>query len=383
MKITKKFRENALLIVIGVGLFWALFNYRLLLKVLLAAMDILRPVILGAAIAFILNVPMSALERRVLKDPKSERGKRIMMRIRRPLAIIITLLLGAGVVALVLCLVIPALIDTVSQLTSNLPVLAENAEVLFRDNETVMKWLDKIDLTQADVIGKITDWLKDGVVIMKTLDSTVSIATALFSSLINFVLGMVFAVYMLAQKEKLKRQGKKIASAFISQGMIRHISKICRRTIDIFAKFLTGQTVEAVILGSLCCIGMTVFGFPNAVIVAVLVACTALIPIVGAFIGTGVGFLLICANGFKEAVLFVIFMLILQQIEGNFIYPKVVGGSVGLPALWTLFAVTVGGNLFGIAGMFAAVPVFSVIYCTLSEVVESRNNKRDHAEASA
>lgn len=376
MKPTKKFKENAALIILGIVLFWALFNYELMLKILGYGFSILKPVVLGAVIAFILNVPMSAIERRFLKAPKKEKAERIMKKLRRPLAIVLTFLLGFGVVALVCWLVIPALIKTVSQLTEDIPVLVENTANLLKDNETVLEWLSKMNINQQDIIDKVTSWLKDGVVIMKTLDSTVSFAAALFSSVVNFVLGVFFAVYMLAQKEKLKKQSKKIASAFMSADVVRRVSKICRRTIDIFGKFLVGQTTEAVILGTLCFIGMTICRFPNAVIVAVLVACTALIPIVGAFIGTAVGFLLICVTGFKQAVLFVVFMIILQQIEGNLIYPRVVGGSVGLPALWTLFAVTVGGNMFGIIGMFMSVPVFSVIYCTLSEIVEYRNEKK-------
>lgn len=380
MKITKKFKENALLVILGVVVFWALFNYELMLKILGSVTDVLKPVLLGAVIAFILNVPMSGIEKHFLKDPKNEKAKKAMTKIRRPLAIVITFLLCLGVVALVCWLVIPALIKTVTQLTADLPVLADNFRRLVDNNAALTEWLNKIDLDQQDIINKIGSWLKDGVVIMKTLDSTVSIATAIFSSVVNFVLGMFFAVYMLAQKEKLKRQSKQIASAFVSESIVSRICKVCRRTIEIFAKFLAGQTTEAVILGSLCCIGMSIFGFPNAVIISVLVACTALIPIVGAFIGTAVGFLLICASSFKQAVFFVIFMLILQQIEGNLIYPKVVGGSVGLPALWTLFAVTVGGNMFGIIGMFMAVPVFSVVYCTLSEIVEYRNERKNSKE---
>ena len=213
------------------------------------------------------------------------------------------------------------------------------------------------------------------------MDSTISFASQLFSSVVNFVLGVCFAIYMLAQKEKLKSQSKKIFSAFLPQPFTEHCFKIARRSIDIFAKFLGGQCTEAVILGTLCAIGMTVFRFPNAAIISVLVCCTSLIPILGAFLGFAVGFLLICAVSFNQAVWFIIFMIILQQVEGNFIYPKVVGNSVGLPGLWVLFAVTVGGNMFGIFGMFLSVPVCSVIYCTLSEIVESRNKKKQKAVA--
>ena len=357
-------------------MFWALFHYELILKVLGYGVDILKPVLFGAVMAFILNVPMSAIEKHWYKEPKNEKAKKITGKLKRPVSIILTIVICIGVVTLVCWLVIPALIKTVSQLTSDIPVLINNIGDKLQESETVRQWLEKADINQQAIIDKVVNWLKDGVLVLKTLDSTVSVVTSIFSSVVNFVLGLFFAVYMLAQKEKLKSQSKKICSAFLPETAVARISKICHRTVDIFAKFLAGQTTEAVILGSLCAIGMTVFRFPNAMIISILVACTALIPIVGAFIGCAVGFLLICAQSFKSAVLFVIFFLILQQIEGNLIYPKVVGGSVGLPALWTLFAITVGGNMFGIIGIFMSVPIFSVIYVTLSEIVAYRNEKK-------
>ena len=381
MKITKKFKENALLVILGVVLFWGLTNYSLMLRVLRNIFSVMKPVIFGAVIAFILNVPMSGIEKRLFKTPKNEKYRNVCQRFKRPCSIVLTFLLCIGVVVLVCCLVIPALIKTFSQLSSDIPVLVTNIADRLENTPEIAEWLGKVNLTKDDIIQKVTGWLKDGVVILKTIDSTVSFATALFSSVVNFFLGIFFAVYMLASKEKLKSQCKRISRAFLSSSMTNRISHICRRSIDIFGSFLVGQTTEAIILGSLCGIGMAIFRFPNALIIAVLVACTALIPIVGAFLGYVVGFLLICVTDFKQAIWFLIFMFIIQAIEGNFIYPKVVGNSVGLPSLWTLFAVTIGGNMFGIFGMFIAVPVFSVIYCTIGEVVNYRNEKKTKADS--
>ena len=382
MKITKKFKENVLLVVIGVVLFWALFNYELMLKILGHIVSVLKPVLLGAVLAFILNVPMSGIEKHWFKEPKKPKAKAIANKLKRPMSIVLTLLIFLGVVTLVCWLVIPALIRTFTQLTSDIPVLVNNLTDRLGENQRLMDWISKADINTDAIVKKITNWLKDGVEVMKTLDSTVSVLTTIFSSIVNIVLGVFFAVYMLAQKEKLKRQSKKIASAFLPENIVGSISKVCRRTIEIFGKFFVGQSTEAVILGSLCAIGMSIFGFPNVMIISVLVACTALIPIVGAFLGFAVGFLLICVTSFKMAIWYLIFMLILQQVEGNLIYPRVVGGSVGLPALWTLFAITVGGNMFGIIGMFMSVPVFSVIYVTFSEIVTYRNKKRERFEIS-
>ena len=376
MKFTKKFKENAALVVLGVVLFWGLTNYDKLFKLLGIIIGVLKPVIFGCIIAFILNVPMSGIEKRLFKKPKNEKYAKAVETLKRPCSIILTFLLCIGVVALVCWLIIPALIKTFSQLSDDVPVLIASISRKLNDSPEISSWLDKVNLTTADIINKVTSWLKDGVLILNTLSSTVSFVTNVFSGLVNFFLGICFAVYMLSAKEKLKSQCKRISRAFLRDGVTDRISRICRRSIDTFGNFLVGQTTEAVILGTLCGVGMAIFRFPNALLIAILVACTALIPIVGAFLGYVVGFLLICVTDFKQAVLFLIFMFIIQAIEGNLIYPKVVGNSVGLPSLWTLFAITIGGNLFGIFGMFIAVPVFSVIYCTIGEIVNFRNDKK-------
>lgn len=381
MKFTKKFKENAALVIIGVVLFWVLFNYKLALSVLDWLLEMLKPVIIGAVMAFILNVPMSGIEKRFYKEPKNPKAKTLVQKLKRPISITLTFIIALGVLTLVCWLVIPALIKTVGQLTSDLPILAGNINQKIKNSPEILDWLDKVGLKPNELLSSVTDWLKNSVNVLSTINSTVEILGAVFSSMVNFILGLFFAIYMLAQKEKLKSQGKKLFNAFFPEKAVKSISNICRRSIDSFGKFLVGQTTEAVILGTMCGVGMLIFGFPNAMIIAVLVACTALIPIVGAFLGFAVGFLLICAVSFKQAVWYLIFMMILQQIEGNLIYPKVVGGSVGLPSLWTLFAITVGGNMFGIVGMFLAVPAFSVIYATLSEVVEYRTEKKKQEQA--
>ena len=196
------------------------------------------------------------------------------------------------------------------------------------------------------------------------------------SGVVNFFIGLVFSVYMLAQKEKLKSQLYRTCTAFLPEKAVRRLAHVGNLSKATFSIFLSGQGLEACILGSLCALGMKILGFPYAATIGVLVAVTAFIPIVGAFLGTGIGALLILITSFKQAVFFVIFMIILQQIEGNFIYPKVVGKSVGLPSMWVLFAITIGGNAGGIFGMFVAVPICSVLYCLLGDAVKICNERR-------
>lgn len=384
MKFTKKGKEYARLIIIGVLLYWGLDHYKLFLEILGYITDMIKPFLLGGIIAFILNVPMSAIEKRLFKVPAEEgRRKQRILKIKRPVSILLTFLLVIGIIVMVCWLVIPALIKTITQLSSDLPALVRNIGDNINNSPVMTEWLRRVNLDQEEIINKITSFLKDGVLVFKTLNSTISVASHVFNSVLNFIIGMIFAVYMLAQKETLKRQGKKIAKAFFKDNITEFVFKIARRSIDTFGKFLGGQCLEAVILGSLCGIGMLIFRFPNAAIISILVACTALLPIVGAFLGFTVGFLLICAVSFKQAVFYIIFMIILQQIEGNLIYPKVVGNSVGLPGLWVLFAVTVGGNMFGIVGMFLSVPACSVIYCTFAEIVNMRNLKKEQEKSTA
>lgn len=376
MNFKNNFRRQIFLVVLGVVLFWGLFNYKLVLGSLSWCIDMLKPFIIGAVIAFILNVPMSGIEKRFYREPKNEKYKKIARKLKRPVSILLTFLITLGVITLVCWLVIPALAKTIGQLAEDLPVAIKNLGETLKNNKFISEQFAKFDFDTKAVVDKITHWLNGGENVLGAISSTAGVLKGIFSSVVNFVLGMFFAVYILLQKEKLEKQCKKMFTAFLPAKVVAGIGKIGHRSVKCFGDFLTGQTIEAIILGSLCGIGMTIFHFPNAMIIAVLVACTALIPIVGAFLGFAVGFLLICAGSFKQAVWYIIFMIILQQIEGNLIYPKVVGGSVGLPSLWTLFAITVGGNMFGILGMFLAVPVFSVIYATLSEVVNYRNQEK-------
>ena len=376
----KKFRQYLLLIAFGVALFWGLTNYTIIYKMGRTVLSVLSPVIIGLCIAFILNVPMSSFERRVFR-PSKKTGKmgRIKSKLKRPVSIIFVIALFLLIIFMLFYLVIPALIDTLTQLSEEIPEFVENISRIVKDQPIILHWFESMDMSKEAAIEKLTSILKNSVLTLQTVDSTINVVSGIFSSIVNAVLGICFAIYMLAQKEKLIGQCKKLTYAFIKDEIADKMVYVCRKASDTFSKFLTGQCTEAIILGSLCMIGMLILRMPYAILVGVLVAVTAFIPIVGAFIGVAVGAFLISVTSLSQAFWFIVFMIILQQIEGNLIYPHVVGSSVGLPSIWVLFAVTVGGNIAGIIGMFVSVPVCAVLYCLLSEFV-CWLNKQKHPE---
>ena len=208
------------------------------------------------------------------------------------------------------------------------------------------------------------------------LSSTVSVASSVIGGVVNFILAFTFSIYVVHQKERLGSQAKRLLYAYLPEARSDRIIEILSLSHKTFSNFITGQFTEAIILGALCFVGMSIFRFPYALMISVLVGFTALIPIVGAFIGTIVGALLIVTVSPIQALWFILFILVLQQIEGNLIYPRVVGTSVGLPGIWVLVAVTAGGSLYGIVGMLFSVPVSSVLYCLLRETVRRRVKER-------
>ncbi|MBR1764466.1 MAG: AI-2E family transporter [Ruminococcus sp.] len=375
MKEKKKFRRQLMLVVVGVTLFWALFNLGSILSVLRRLMKILSPCIIGFLLAMILNVPMSAIERTFFKPDKDNNYGPIKAKIKRPLSLAITLVLCFGVIAAMLSLLIPEIIDTVSKMYTQVPELVNRISRHISDSKLLARWFPELNFDTAMITDRIQTALKDSELLLSTLNSTYNMASSLISTVINFIIGLFFAIYMLLQKEKLKVQLYRITTAFVNEKTARRLCYVCNMSKETFSKFISGQGLEACILGSLTCIGMLIFGFPNAFAVGVLVAVTAFIPIVGAIIGCAIGAFFIMFTSIKKALFFVLFMIILQQLENNLIYPKVVGKSVGLPSLWVLFAITVGGAMGGMLGMFISVPACSIIYCLVRELVDYRHRQ--------
>lgn len=329
------------------------------------------PFLLGGCIAFIINVPMSVLENKLFHQIKSKG-------LRRGLSLITALFLVIGIIFIVMFLVIPELGTTFLSLSKSVPVFVEKlllkAEQLFHENPQIVKQLQTVEFNWEAIFNGLLGFFKNGA--GNFLGSTVNVAMNIVSSVTTFFIALVFSFYILLQKEKLGRQVKMILAAFLPDSYYERILKIASLTYTTFANFLSGQCIEAVILGSMFFVTMSILRFPYALLIGVLIAFTALIPIFGAFIGCVVGTFLILMSSPMQALWFIVLFNVLQQIEGNLIYPKVVGGSVGLPSMWVLVAVTLGANTMGVAGMLIFIPLASVIYALFRETVYKRLRAR-------
>ena len=366
---------RGLLLVIcgGVAFYCALQNLPAVAGALKWALGILSPFLLGGAIAFILNVPMRAIERRLF--PRARRSG-----LRRSLALLLTLLAFFAVLGLASLVIGPGIRDAVISIAGQLP--AAEARLLER-LQTLAAELPQLEEALTALVQRIQQDIQWTEVSQKALDLARRLGSSLLSSgggfiggvvsgVSNFVIGLIFSFYLLLQKEKLGRQGRQVLYALLPMPRADRALEVLRLTSRTFSSFLSGQCLEAVILGTLFVAAMTVFRMPYALLVGVLIALTALIPIVGAFIGCAVGALLIAVTDPWKALMFIVLFLVLQQVEGNLIYPHVVGSSVGLPSIWVLAAVTLGGKLMGIAGMLFFIPLCSVLYALFRDFVKGR-----------
>ena len=369
----KKIRE---LIIFTVLLVVALWKFEVVIDMLKTIWGILFPFVLGGAIAFVINVPMSFLEKKIFGKTKD--GNKVGEKLARPISLLLTVILAVGVIALVMFGVIPQLTRTMGSLMISIANFVPQMQNWIREfshnNQDIMKLVNQVQFNPDQAIKWGISILGSGAGNM--MNTTMSAVGSIVSGFATFFIAFSFACYILFQKEKLYIQIRKIFFAFISRKKAEAFLKICSLTYRTFANFLAGQCLEAVILGSMFVITLSILKMPYALLIGTLIAFTALIPIFGAFIGCALGCFLIFMVSPKQAVLFIIVFLILQQIEGNLIYPHVVGGSVGLPSIWVLAAVTIGGNLMGIVGMLVFIPVVSVIYTIFREFVYMRLKKQ-------
>ena len=328
------------------------------------------PFILGGAFAFVLNVPMNFFQRHLFPEERIEKT-RWLKKAARPFSLILVLILVIGVVSVVMFILIPQLGATFGSLGSSIqnfvPKVQKWAENVFEGNEQIRSWIGNLNFDWNRIMEVGVDFFRHGAGNM--LDSTITVARSIISGLTTFFIAFVFACYILLQKEKLNIQVKKVMFAFIPRGKAEAALEVFSLTYNTFSSFLTGQCVEAVILGSMFVVSMSVLKIPYALLIGIVIAFTALIPIFGAFIGCAIGAFLIFMVNPVKALIFVILFLILQQIEGNLIYPHVVGNSVGLPSIWVLAAVSIGGSLMGIVGMPIFIPIVSVLYALFREIV--------------
>lgn len=367
MELSKKTVKRILLIItFTVLLIWAIYNHKLLFKYIGELYSLISPFVIGLCIAYVVNVIMRPIERLWMKLLSKCKGKWVE-KMKRPICLLLSILLVIGIILAVVFIIMPELSDSVSSLVSMVPSYVSEVESWW---EALALRLDKygVELPQFSFdTDKFIQILKDGgtAVLNTTLSATTSIVTAV----INIVLALAFSIYVLAQKETLKRQSKKVLAKLMKPEKMQKLLDMLDLINRTFTNFITGQLTEAVIIGVLCFIGMSIFRMPYAPAISVLVGFTALIPVFGAFIGTAIGAFLILLVKPIQAVWFVVFIIVLQQFEGNLIYPKVVGKSVGLPGIWVLVAVTIGGNAMGVVGMLISVPLCSVLYVVARNAV--------------
>lgn len=370
MELNKRSVKRILLIItFTVLLIWGVYNHKQLGEILLGIYSLISPFVIGLCIAYLVNVLLRPVENLWMKLLNKRKGK-WPEKLKRPLCLLLTILLVIGIILAIVLIIMPELRDSVASLIDMIPSYAEEVQRWWVSLST---FLDKynVDLPEFDFKpDKLIYILKDGGTVL--FNTTASVAGSIVTAVMNFVIAFAFSIYVLAQKETLKRQSMKVLNAVMNPEKLDKLLNLLRLANKTFTNFITGQLTEAVIIGALCFIGMTIFRMPYAPAISVLVGFTALIPVFGAFIGTAVGAFLILLVKPIQAVWFVIFIIVLQQFEGNLIYPKVVGKSVGLPGIWVLVAVTVGGNAMGVMGMLISVPLCSVLYAVSREAV---NNK--------
>lgn len=357
------------------GLVLVIVYFNQVLKAAKSVYDIVLPLVLGFIIAYVVNILMRFLERHYF--PKAE--KPWIARTRRPVCLLLSYVLILLILAAVITLVLPKVVDTIKALSAVLPGYWERISQWVDDHKDqwsfVSEWMDKDALSW----DSITDNIKSNAPqsLRGILTSSLTVISGLTSGLFDLVVGLAFSAYLLASKERLLAQAEKLQKAFLPPSTAARFNTILAAANESFASFITGQCTEAVILGALCIAGMLIFGFPYATSIGIFVGVTSLIPILGAYLGAAVGVLLIFQADPAKALLFVVFIIVLQQLEGNLIYPRVMGTSLGLPGLWVFAAVVIGGGLGGIAGMLFGVPTAATIY----KLVRAAADERTKAQA--
>ncbi len=353
-------------------------------------LDAATPLVIGGVIAYILNLLMKQLEK--IYFPKSK--KKIVTQTRRPVCIVLSLIFMLCIIALVINLVVPELVSSFELIGKEIPGIAENVVQWLAEHSdelpTLQNALENLNLDWPSIFKKTVDLVTSGAT--DVITSLVSVIGTTIGTIANIFIGFVFTFYLLFNKEHLLNQLQRLLSTIIKPSIMEKIVLVATTANHTFGSFIVGQFTEAIILGSLCAIGMLIFRFPYAVMTGTVIGVTALIPIVGAYIGAGIGAFMIFTVDPFQALLFLVFLVVLQQLEGNLVYPRVVGTSIGLPGMWVLAAITVGGGILGIPGMLLGVPVAATVYKLLGmyvknkegdkapEVVETAVTKKDGVE---
>lgn len=364
MKKNEELKNWIILILVGVVSYWVINNINIFIYAFSKFISVLSPFIIGIALAYILNIPMIKIETNLKKRIKNNKFP------IRIVSIILSVLIFVVIIGIVLLMLVPELIENIELLIQNIPMFISDVESwivgLVDSNPDMQIEIEKIFEENANVSNILVSILN------YVLNGSVSFISGLFTGVFKVFTSFIFAIYMLSQKEYLQSSIKKLIYVYIPKKKADKIMEIGNLSNNVFSKFISGQCLDAVILGGILFAVLSIFGFPYALLISVLTSITALIPIFGAFIAAGVGALLIFITNPLQAAIFVLVFLVVQQIEGNFIYPKVVGKSVGLSPLLTLLAITVGGGLFGIVGMLIGLPIASIVYSLLANDANKR-----------
>ena len=332
--------------------------------------SLVTPLILGCVIAYILNILVTRIE----SLPCFSREDTLLGKVRRPISILGSLAVSSAIGVLVILSVIAQLVQAIGVIAKEIPTVVSEISVWLssfdKDWPQLQKFLESLNVNWPQILQKAASYLTNG--LSSVFSSTMYIVSTISSIAVTAVVALIFSIYILSGREKLFHQFQTLASTYLNEKFYKGMCVVLKTAHDTFTRFIVGQCTEAVILGTLCTIGMLFFRFPYATMIGTLIGATALLPVVGAYLGAAVGAFMIFTIDPLKALGFLIFIAILQQLEGNLIYPRVVGSSVGLPGIWVLAAVTVGGGLGGIIGMLLAVPVTATLYKLLQKDVQKR-----------
>lgn len=369
MNLNEKTKETLLIVTYAIVLIFALFNLKTLFSILLFILKLFMPFIIGLAVAFVLNILLKIVETKVFSKLNKKRNE-TLEKFKRPICLVTVMVIVIAIISLIFKLVIPELINTVEIFSDSLPKYTQIIEDYLEKKNFNPDDIKVVTDTLNEVQKKATSFVMSNT--EEIAEQIFDMATKIVGYIVNGIIAIVFALYILAQKETFVFQVNKLMKAFLPKDIIVKINSVVSITNKAFYNFVSGQFIEAIIIGVLCFIGMILLSIPYATTISVLVAFTALIPMFGAFIGTGIGAFLILMIDPIKAIVFIIFIIILQQFEGNLIYPKVVGKSVGLPGIWVLVAVTIGASLFGIIGMIIGVPLCAILYGVIVNITNEK-----------
>lgn len=367
-------REIKKLIVFTAVIFLCIWKYEVVFRIIHWIMDVIMPFLIGGAIAFIIGIPANYIEKKLLRKKKKWINK--YARFIGILTVIICVLVFFNVFLIV---VLPELGSTLLCLGDSMQIflngVEEKSRIVFDGNKEILQYIEKIEFDWNRLAKMGIELISHGT--GQILGSAVDMIRGIVQGVATFFIAFVFACYVLWQREKLAIQGKKVMYALIPEGKAEAVIEVLELSGRTFAGFLTGQCVEALILGSIFGIVLLIFQMPYALLISAVITVTALVPVFGAFVGCAVGSLLIFIENPSKVIWFLVIFVVLQQIEGNLIYPKVVGNSVGLPSIWVLAAVTVGGKIMGVIGILIFIPIASVSYALFREVIYLLLKKRN------